>query len=67
MGRKTTAEMVGEAMRELGVLLALFAPLERIVVKGERLSPAFVVTVAAWVLGLVGLGILIERTRKLEE
>jgi hypothetical protein len=42
MGRKTTAEMVGEALRELGVLLALFGPLERVIVKGEpvpRASP----------------------------
>jgi len=67
MARKTTTEMVGEALREVGVLLALFAPLERIIVRGERPTLGFAVTVAALVFLLVGVGILVERLRRLEE
>ena len=66
MGRKTTTEMIGEALREFGVLLAVFAPLERLVVRGEPFTPGFALTVTTVVLVTAGLGILIERRRKLE-
>ena len=66
MGRKTTAEMVGEALQEFGVLLLVFAPLERLVVKGEPLTFRFSATVVTVVVGTAGLGIVIERKRKPE-
>jgi len=55
--------LIGEASRELGVLLMLFAPLERLVVRSERLTLGFAVTVVALVFLLLGGGILIERRR----
>ena len=59
--------MIGEALREVGVLLAVFAPLERLVVRAESLTAAFAATVIALVGLLLGLGIAFERLRKIEE
>ena len=64
MARKTPAEMIGEAFREVGVLLALFAPLEQLVVKGESVTPAFAFIVVILVGLLLGFGIGIERRRE---
>jgi len=67
MARKTTAEMVGEAFRELGTLLALFAPLERLLVRGQPLTLEFLAIVVFFLVSSLGLGIGIERRRKLGE
>lgn len=67
MARETTAEMLGEAFREFGVLLLLFAPLERIVVRAEPLTLKFAATVITLVVLFIGGGIGIERQRKLEQ
>ena len=58
--------MIGEAFREFGVLLGVFAPLERWVVKGEPFTLSFSATVVTAVVLTAGLGIVIERRRKLE-
>jgi hypothetical protein len=66
MGRKTTAEMVGEAFREFGVLLGVFAPLEQLVVKEKPMTPDFLAAVLIGVLTTSGIGVVIERKRRLE-
>jgi hypothetical protein len=67
MARKTTAQMVGEAFRELGTLLALFAPLERLLIQGRRLTPTFLLVVLVFIGSLMGFAIAIERKRKVED
>ena len=47
----------------VALLLVLFAPLERLVVRGERLTGGFALTVIALVFLLLVGGILIERRR----
>lgn len=67
MARKTTAEMISEGLREVGVLLLVFMPLERILVRGEALSLPFMGVVGTIVVITFGAGLWIERHRSLEE
>jgi hypothetical protein len=67
MARKTEAEMIGEALREVGALLALFAPLERLLVRDQPLTPQFTIGLLTSVGLLFGTGTMIERLRKLED
>ena len=62
---KSSAEMVGEAMRALGVLSLFFIPLDRLI--AERSSvPLWGAMVAAVGYGFAFfiVGVVIERTRK---
>ena len=67
MARKTTAEMIGESLREFGVLFGLFFPLEHTVVREERLTLSFLLIPVASTTVLIGLGVIIERRRKVVE
>ena len=66
MARKTTAEMLGEALREFSILLFLFAPLEQVLVKEQALTPSFVLPVLSLVVLSLAAGIVIERLRNTE-
>lgn len=60
--RRTVAEMIGELLRDASVLVAVFAPLERLI-SGKSLTFAGVFIIIALVLVLAVAGIAIEVTR----
>jgi hypothetical protein len=60
-GRKETLEMLGEFLRETGVLIIVFVPLD-LFAHGE-ISLRMFLAVIACSLVLLGLGILVERIR----
>lgn len=57
--------MIGEALREMGVLMLVFIPLDH-VFSEHPVLPAWGVIVAAagYGVGLFGLGLVIEETRE---
>jgi hypothetical protein len=63
--QKTRAEMIGEALREAGVLAAVFIPLDHVFAEHPVL-PAWATLLAMLVVGggLFTLGLLIEERRK---
>jgi hypothetical protein len=63
--KKTRAEMVGEALREVGVLALVFIPLDH-AFSAEPALPLWAVVLATIVFGLgaIGLGVLIEEIRE---
>ena len=62
---KSSAEMVGEAMRALGVLSLFFIPLDRLIAEKSAV-PLWGAMVAAVGYGFAFfiVGVVIERTRK---
>ena len=60
--RKSIAEMIGEYLREAAVLVAVFAILDKLV-QGHVVTLWWSVSAISASLGLLGVGILIERRR----
>jgi uncharacterized membrane protein len=56
---RRAAALVGESLREVGVLILVFAPLDTII-QGNRLTPRFVVLTLILALVLILVGILME-------
>ena len=56
------AALVGECLREIAVLIAVFAPLD-VFTRATGLTATFVVATIASVLVLLGVGILLEVKR----
>ena len=56
--RRSTA-LVGESLREIGVLILVFAPLDA-VVQGNRLTVPFVITTIVLAVFPIGVGIFLE-------
>lgn len=64
--RKTIAEMIGEGVREVGLLLFVFAPLD-FMLSGDgerRLTASNIVVIVCVALALFFLGVAIERRRR---
>lgn len=60
--RRTVAEMIGELLRDASVLVAVFAPLERLI-SGKSLTFAgvFIIIVLVLVLAVIGITIEVKR------
>ncbi len=63
--RKTVAEMFGEAIREIEVLVAVFIPLDVLVAEGRFSWRWFLATVAI-ATPLFFFGIVLERIRRVD-
>jgi len=61
--RKTVAEMFGDFLREAAVLTAVFLPMDWILVEKNDLTWRFIWNTAGLSLGLLVLGIVIEKVR----
>lgn len=61
--RKSIAEMLGEVAREAAVLLALFIPLETVLIREEPLTWRRMGAIVAIAGGLLFVGIVTERLR----
>lgn len=62
--RKGIAEMTAEALREMAVLLLIFAPLDFVFSdKQDRLTQAYVAAIVTVALALFVLGVWFERRR----
>ena len=61
----TVLKCFGEFFREMAVLIAVFAPLDRIV-QGNPLTTWFVLATMSAVAGLLGVGIAIEVVLKVK-
>jgi ascorbate-specific PTS system EIIC-type component UlaA len=60
---RTPAEMIGEFLRDAAVLVAVFAPLEKIIT-GQPLTGRTVLTIVGLVVILAGAGVVVEVRRK---
>ena len=60
--RQSTAAMLGEFLCEAAVLVAVFAPLDRLL-RHERLTLGEISIIVAMVVGLLSTGIAVERRR----
>jgi len=61
---KTLAEMVSEALREMAVLLFIFAPLDFVFSeKKDRLTGSAIAAIVAVAVALFFAGVFIERRR----
>ena len=56
------AGLIGECLREIAVLIAVFAPLD-VFTRATGLTGTFVIATIAGVLALLGVGILLEVKR----
>jgi phosphate/sulfate permease len=65
MDRHSRAKMIGEALREVGVLAAVFIPLDHFFAE-KQVMPTWMVlpAVAIWGIGLWTVGMLIEEKRE---
>jgi hypothetical protein len=63
--RATIAQMAGEALRELGVLLIAFTPLDYLFADRPTLMPAAIGEILAGALLLLIAGVILERVRPL--
>lgn len=61
--RKTSAEMIGEGLRELAVLFVVFVPLDYLFSDGAALTVGRVSAIVIVAIGVFGLGVRIERNR----
>jgi hypothetical protein len=61
--RRSVADMIGEILRECGVLLVVFIPLD-LALQGHPLTTPWVVAIVVLPATLMALGISIERSRR---
>jgi hypothetical protein len=61
--RRSVADMIGEILREAGVLLVVFIPLD-LALQGHSLTAPWVVAIVVLPAMLMALGIAIERRRR---
>jgi hypothetical protein len=61
--RRTSAEMIGEGLRELGILMLVFVPLDFAIADRPPLTGWGVSAIVALALALFVIGVRIERTR----
>ncbi len=61
--RKTSAEMVGEGVRELAVLILVFVPLDYAIADSPPLTAWGVGAIVTLAIALFVIGVRIERTR----
>lgn len=61
--KKSKAEMIGEGLRDCGILVVVFGFLDPMV-QHETPSVGWTVVILSTMLGLFGVGMAIERIRK---
>lgn len=61
--RHSVAEMLGEFLREAGVLFAVFIPLD-LLVQGHPLTPLSALVIVILPTALLAAGMMLERTRR---
>jgi hypothetical protein len=63
-GRHSIPQMTGEFLRELGVLLVAFTPLDYLFADGTALTRDRIGAIVGLGVGFFFVGMLIERTRR---
>jgi hypothetical protein len=61
--RRSVSAMLGEVMREVGVLLFVFIPLD-LTLQGHKLTTAWIAAIVLLPVSFLATGIYVERTRR---